>query len=53
MMSPNVTLPIEEKGADVDGVEQEGGAAEFDYLNQNYASLLFMVVVSMAHVKVK
>ena len=48
MMSPNVTSPEEEKGADVDGAERdeaerEGGAAESDYLDRNSASLRLMV----------
>ena len=38
MMSPKVTLPEEEGGADVDGAERdgakrEGGAIESDYYN--------------------
>ena len=57
-MSPSVTSPIEEEEADVDGaerdgVEWEGGAVESDCLDQNCASLRFMVVASMAHMKVK
>ena len=48
MMSPKVTLPEEEKGAYVDGVEQdgaewEGGAAESDCLDRNWASLRLTV----------
>ena len=44
MMSPRVTSPEEEEGADVDreeqdGVEWEGGAAEFDCRDLNCASL--------------
>ena len=40
MMSPKVTSPKEEEGADAGGaewdeVEREGGAAEFDYRDQN------------------
>ena len=58
MMSPRVTLPIEEEGADVDGaerdgVEWEGGAAESDCLDRNCASLRFMVAAFMAYMKVK
>ena len=57
-MSPKDTSLEEEKGADVgwaerDGVRREGGAAESDYLYQNYASLRFTVAASMAHMKVK
>ena len=53
MMSPSVTLPIEEEEADVDGAEQDGakrdgGAVESDCLDRNYASLHFTVVASMA-----
>ena len=48
IMSPNVTSPKEEEGADVDGaewdgVEREGGAAEFDYRNRSWASLRLTV----------
>ena len=58
MMSPSVTSPIKDEGADVDGAEQNGakweeGAAKSDCLNRNYASLHFTVVTSMAHMKVK
>ena len=58
MMSPSVTSPIKDEGADVDGAEQdgakwEGGAAKSDYLNRNCASLHFTVAASMAHMKVK
>ena len=42
-MSPKVTSPEEEEGADVDGAEREGGAAESDYLDRNWASLHLMV----------
>ena len=48
-MSPRVTLRVEEERVDVDGVEQEGGAADPDYLDLNYASLCLTVAVSMAH----
>ena len=58
MMSPSITLPIEEEGANVDEAEQDGaereeGAAKSDCLDQNYASLRFTVAASMAHMKVK
>ena len=44
MISPRDTLLEEEGGADVDkaeqdGVEQEEGAAEFDYRDRSWASL--------------
>ena len=58
MMSPSVTSPIAEEGADVDGVERdgterEGGSAESDCLDRNYTSLRFTVAASMTHMKVK
>ena len=53
MMSPSVTLPIEEEGVDVDGDERKGGAVESDCLDRNCTSLRFTVAVSMAHMKVK
>ena len=53
MMSSSVISPIEEEGADVDGVERNGRAAEFDYLDRNCASLRFTVTASMAYMKVK
>ena len=48
MMSPKVTLPEEEGGADVngakrDGAEQEGGAAESDYRDRSWALLRLTV----------
>ena len=53
MMSPRVTLPKEEEGADVGRVERDGvgwvGGAESCCRNLNYASLRFMVAASMAH----
>ena len=54
MMSLRVTLLVEDKGANVDGVdrdgdERQGGAADPNYLDQNYASFHLMVAVSMAH----
>ena len=44
MMSPKVTLPEEEGGADVDGAEwdgaeREGGAAESNCRDRSWASL--------------
>ena len=53
MMSPSVTSPIAEEGANVDGVEREGGDAESDCLDRNCALLRFTVATSMAHMKVK
>ena len=58
MMSPRVTSPVEEEGADVDGAnrdgaKREGGATDPNCLDLNYASLRLMVAASMAHMKVK
>ena len=53
MMSPNVTSPIEEEGANVDGAEWKGGATESDFLDRNCALLRFTVVASMTYMKVK
>ena len=47
MMSSKVTSPEEEgtnaNGAERDGAEGEGGAAEFDYRDRNRASLCLTV----------
>ena len=43
MMSPKVTSPKEEGGVDVDGAEQEEGAAESDCRDRSWASLRLMV----------
>ena len=43
MMSPKVTSPGEEGGADVDGVEREEEAAESDYCDRSWASLRLTV----------
>ena len=40
-------------GANQDGAEREGGAADPDCLNLNCASLRLKVAASMAHMKVK
>ena len=58
MMSPRVTSPVEEEGADVDGAnrdgaKREGGATDPNCLDLNYASLRLTAMVSMAHKKVK
>ena len=39
MTFPRDTSLVEKEGADVDGAEREGGAAESDYLDRNWASL--------------
>ena len=43
MMSPKVTSPEEEGGADVDGAEREGGAAESDYRDRSWVLLRLTV----------
>ena len=43
MMSPNVTSPVEEEGAERDKAEREGGAAESDFRDLNCASLRLTV----------
>ena len=58
MMSPRVTSPEEEEGADVDGANRDGaererGATESDYHDRNYALLRLMVAASMAHITKK
>ena len=58
MMSPRITSPIEEEGADVDGVDRGGakwvgGAVDLDCLDLNCALLHLTVVASMTHMKVK
>ena len=40
-------------GAEQDGDEREGGVVESDCFDRNCTSLRFMVVASMAHMKVK
>ena len=52
-MSPSVTLPIEDEGADVDGAEREGGPTESDYRDLNYASLRLTIAASMVHMTEK
>ena len=54
MMSLSDTSLVEKEGAyvngaDQDGAEQKGGAANLDYLNLNRAALCLTVVASMAH----
>ena len=57
MMSPKDTSLEEEKGADVGRVERDGvgreGGVKSCYRDLNCASLRFMLVTSMAHIKVK
>ena len=48
MTSRKVTSPEEEEGVDADGAKwdgakREGGAAKFDYRDQNWASLCLTV----------
>ena len=44
MMSPKVTSPEEEEGANADRAEREGGVAESDYRDQKWAFLCLTVV---------
>ena len=58
MMSPRVTLTVEDKEVNMDranrdGAEWEGRAADPDCLDLNYASLRLSAMASMAHKKVK
>ena len=55
MMSLRVTSLVEEEGANVDevdqdGAEREGGAADPDCFDLNYTSLHLTVAVSVAHI---
>ena len=48
-MTSSKDTSLEEEGADADGVDRDGaereeGAAEFNYRNQNWASLRLTVV---------
>ena len=49
MIASRVTPPIEEEGAEVDGVEGVGGATLPDCLKRSCTSLHLMVAASMAH----
>ena len=53
MMSPRVTPLVEKKGADVDGVEGVGGAADPDYIDRNCALLYLTVMASIAPITKK
>ena len=48
MMSSRVILLVEEEGANVDGAEKVGGAADPDCLKHSCASLRLTVVASIA-----
>ena len=48
MIALGITLLAEEEGADVDGAEGVGGAADLDCLEQNYALLHLTVAASIA-----
>jgi len=50
MIASKATPSVEEEGAEVDGAEGVGGAADPDHLERNYASLCLMVAASMAHI---
>ena len=47
-MSLKVTLPVEEEGVDVDGVEGVRGAVDPDRLNRNCALLRLKIAASIA-----
>ena len=49
MMSSRVTPPEEEKGADVDEVEEVGGAIIPDRLERSCASLRLIIAASMSY----
>ena len=49
MIASRVILPTEEEGAEVDGVEGVGGAANPDYLVRSYILLYLTLAASMAH----
>ena len=58
MISSRVTLPIEEKGANVDGADRdgakrEGGTAESDCRDLNCTLLRLTITASMAHMTKK
>ena len=48
MIASKVTPPTEEEGAEADGVERVGRAANLDHLERNCASLHLMVAASIA-----
>ena len=50
MMSSIVTLPVEEEGANVDRVVEDGGIMVPDHLKCSCASLHLTVAASMAHI---
>ena len=50
MIASRVTPPTEVEGAEMDGAEGVGGAADVDRLERNYASLRLTVVALMAHI---
>ena len=50
MIALRVTPPVEEEGAEVDGVEGVGGATNPDRLEHSCALLRLIVAVLMAHI---
>ena len=50
MIALRVTPPVEEEGAEVDGVEGVGGATNPDRLEHSCALFRLIVVVLMAHI---
>ena len=55
MTVSKVTLPANEEGVDVDGVEEAKGADVFvcGHFGQSWASLHLTVAASMAHITIK
>ena len=55
MIASRVTPPIDEEGADVEGVKKAGGVtiSVCGCFSQSWASLRLMVAASMAHITVK
>ena len=50
MIAFRVTPPTEEEGAEVDGAEGVGGAADPDCIDRNCASLCLTVMASIVHI---
>ena len=55
MTALKVTPPVDEEGADMEGVEEAGGVTTsvLGHFGQNWASLCLTVVASMAYITEK
>ena len=53
MISPSDTSLVEEKGAEQDRAEREGGVAESDFRDLNYTSIRLTVAAFMTHMTKK